>query len=124
MYNCSLERAFKAPMLCDVTKVHTGMGLMPRIIATSDDKDWGKPGATKKRMQPNRLLKKVGLFRWIKYLNGLKTNTGKLRSTTFNHQCLASTNLWENGIQLKLKKTKYGSTTAMHFIQATHYIIR
>ena len=47
MYNCSLERAFKAPMLCDVTKVHTGMGLMPKIIATSDDKDWGKPGVSR-----------------------------------------------------------------------------
>ena len=48
IYNCSLESAFKTPMLCDVTKVHTGMGLMPKIISTSDDADWGKVGSTKR----------------------------------------------------------------------------
>jgi hypothetical protein len=28
IYNCPLERAFKSPILCDVTKVHTGYGMM------------------------------------------------------------------------------------------------
>jgi hypothetical protein len=48
IYNCSLERSFKAPMLFDVTKVHTGFGLMPRVTHTTDDENWGKPGSTKK----------------------------------------------------------------------------
>lgn len=48
IYNCSLERAFKTPLLCDVTKVHTGFGLMPKVTHTTDDKDWGKPGSSKK----------------------------------------------------------------------------
>lgn len=43
-----LDRAFKAPMLCDVTLVHTGFGIMPRIIGVSDDEDWGKPGGSKR----------------------------------------------------------------------------
>lgn len=47
-YYCSLERAFKAPMLCDVVKVHTGFGLMPRITHATDDNNWGKPNSTKK----------------------------------------------------------------------------
>ena len=47
-FDCSLERAFKTPMLCDVTKVHTGMGLMPRIVGTSDDENWGQEGSSKK----------------------------------------------------------------------------
>lgn len=46
--NSSLERAFRTPMLCDVSKVHTGMGPMPRITRVSDDLDWGKPGKSKK----------------------------------------------------------------------------
>ena len=29
IFRCSLERAFRTPMLCDVTKVHTGYLLMP-----------------------------------------------------------------------------------------------
>jgi hypothetical protein len=48
VYNCSLERAFKTPLLCDVSKVHTGYGLMPKITHSSDDKDWGQVGSSKK----------------------------------------------------------------------------
>jgi len=47
IYNCTLERAFKAPILCDVTKVHTGYGLMPRVTKTTNDQDWGKVGSIK-----------------------------------------------------------------------------
>ncbi len=48
IYHCSLERAFKTPILCDVSKVHTGFGLMPRVTHCTDDEMWGKPGASKK----------------------------------------------------------------------------
>ncbi|HOY06515.1 MAG TPA: hypothetical protein PLO67_13990 [Saprospiraceae bacterium] len=48
IYNCSLERAFKTPMLCDVSKVHTGFGVMPRVTHCTEDKSWGKPGESKK----------------------------------------------------------------------------
>ncbi|MFA7274439.1 MAG: hypothetical protein WC044_11245 [Crocinitomicaceae bacterium] len=48
VYACSLERAFKTPMLCDVSKVHTGFGIMPKITHTTDDENWGKPGSNKK----------------------------------------------------------------------------
>ncbi len=48
IFDCSLERAFKTPMLCDVTKIHTGFGLMPAVIYCKDDEYWGKPGSTKK----------------------------------------------------------------------------
>jgi hypothetical protein len=34
IFNCSLERAFKTPMLCDVSKVHTGFGVMPKVTLT------------------------------------------------------------------------------------------
>jgi hypothetical protein len=48
IYRCSLERAFKCPMLCDVTKVHTGFGLMPRVTHCTDDAHWGQPGGSKR----------------------------------------------------------------------------
>ncbi len=46
-YNCTLERAFKAPILCDVTKVHTGFGLMPAVTKSNNDEDWGRVGSIK-----------------------------------------------------------------------------
>jgi hypothetical protein len=48
VFNCSLERAFKTPMLCDVSKVHTGYGLMPRVTHCTEDERWGSPGSSKK----------------------------------------------------------------------------
>ncbi|MBK7938145.1 MAG: hypothetical protein IPJ82_14130 [Lewinellaceae bacterium] len=48
IYTCSLERAFKTPMLCDVAKVHTGFGLMPKVTHCTEDTLWGRPGGSKK----------------------------------------------------------------------------
>lgn len=48
IYHCSLERAFKTPMLCDVSKVHTGFGIMPRVTHCTEDEAWGQPGGSKK----------------------------------------------------------------------------
>ena len=48
IYKCSLERAFKTPMLCDVSKIHTGYGVMPKVTHATEDEDWGKPGSSKK----------------------------------------------------------------------------
>ncbi len=48
VFRCSLERAFKTPILCDVSKVHTGFGPMPRVTHCAEDDDWGKVGAKKR----------------------------------------------------------------------------
>lgn len=48
IYHCSLERAFKTPMLCDVSKVHTGFWIMPRVTHCTEDATWGRPGGSKK----------------------------------------------------------------------------
>lgn len=47
IYNCSLERAFKTPMLCDIAKVHTGLLIMPKVTHCTNDEHWGKPGFSK-----------------------------------------------------------------------------
>lgn len=60
IYNCSLERAFKTPMLCDVTKIHTGYGLTPRVTHTEDDDDWGKVGSSKKIFVAKSLIQAAG----------------------------------------------------------------
>jgi hypothetical protein len=59
-YNCSLERAFKTPILCDVSKIHTGYGIMPRVTHTTEDEHWGKIGSTKKVFAAASLTQKGG----------------------------------------------------------------
>ncbi len=60
IYHCSLERAFKTPMLCDVSKVHTGFGIMPKVTHCTDDENWGKPGFSKKVYAAKSLTQKGG----------------------------------------------------------------
>ncbi len=60
IYNCSLERAFKTPMLCDISKVHTGYIVMPRVTHCIDDEHWGKPGSSKKVIVAKSLTQKGG----------------------------------------------------------------
>jgi len=48
IYECSLERAFKTAMLCDLSKVHAGFGFMPRVTHTTNDEEWGRVGSSKK----------------------------------------------------------------------------
>jgi hypothetical protein len=44
---CSLERAFKSPMLCDVLKVHSGYLFMPKALSVANDQNWGQIGGSK-----------------------------------------------------------------------------
>jgi len=60
MYECSLERAFKTPMLCDISKIHTGFGIIPKVTHTTEDKDWGKPGSSKKVYAAKSMTQKGG----------------------------------------------------------------
>ncbi|MBI2258140.1 MAG: hypothetical protein HYU67_04485 [Flavobacteriia bacterium] len=60
IYNCSLERAFKTPILCDVSKVHTGCGIMPKVTHCTNDEKWGKVGSNKKVFVAKSLSQKGG----------------------------------------------------------------
>lgn len=61
-YKCRLERAFKTPLLCDVSKIHTGYGLMPKITHCTDDKNWGQIGSSKKVYSKKSLTQKGGFI--------------------------------------------------------------
>lgn len=60
LYNCSLERAFKTPILCDVSKVHTGYGIMPKVTHCTHDENWGQVGSSKKVHVTKSLTQKGG----------------------------------------------------------------
>ena len=60
LFECSIERAFKTPMLCDVAKVHTGYGIMPKVTHCTEDESWGKVGHRKKVFVAKSLSQKGG----------------------------------------------------------------
>lgn len=59
-YDCSLERAFKTPLLSDVSKVHTGYGIMPKVTHCTNDKNWGQAGFSKKIFVAKSMTQKGG----------------------------------------------------------------
>ncbi|MCB0547211.1 MAG: hypothetical protein KDD19_06445 [Phaeodactylibacter sp.] len=44
IFHCSLERAFKTPILGDATQFLTGYGPVPAVVKFTDDSTWGQPG--------------------------------------------------------------------------------
>ncbi|MES2589857.1 MAG: hypothetical protein V4622_12835 [Bacteroidota bacterium] len=60
IFNTSLERAFKSPMLCDVTKVHTGYGLTPKVTHSTEDETWGRIGGSRKIFMAKNITFKGG----------------------------------------------------------------
>lgn len=83
IFHCSLERAFKTPMLCDVSKVHTGFGIMPKITHCTDDSNWGRPGYTKKVFAAASLTQKGGFASVDKVLERIENQYWKIEVSDF-----------------------------------------
>lgn len=83
IFECSLERAFKTPMLCDVTKVHTGYGIMPKVTHCTDDETWGKPGGRKNVFVAPSLSQKGGFGSVDHVLERVENRYWKIQVDTF-----------------------------------------
>jgi len=83
IYKCSLERAFKTPMLCDITKVHTGYGFTPKVTHTTEDDEWGKMGSTKKIFVAKSILQKGGFASVDKVLERVENKYWKIQVDEF-----------------------------------------
>lgn len=92
IYNCSLERAFKAPILCDVTKVHTGFGLMPAVIKTTNDENWGQIGSIKNIYVAKSLAFKGGEVSTDEVLQRIENKYWKVEVGNFKLWML---NIWK-----------------------------
>lgn len=91
LYHCSLERAFKAPMLCDVSKVHTGYGIMPRVTHTTGDENWGKPGYSKKVFVAKSISQPGGWASVDKVIERIENQYWKIEVSDFQSWMLGFT---------------------------------
>jgi len=83
IFDCSLERAFKTPILCDVSKVHTGFGIMPKVTYCTDDENWGKPGFSKKVYVAKSLTQKGGFASVDNFIERIENKYWKLEVNNF-----------------------------------------
>jgi len=83
IYHCSLQRAFKTPMLCDISKVHTGYGVMPKVTHCTEDEHWGQPGYNKKVFVANSLTHKGGWASVDKVIERVENKYWKIEVSEF-----------------------------------------
>ncbi len=83
IYECSLERAFKTPILCDVTKIHTGFGLTPKVTHTTNDENWGQIGSSKKIYVEKSMTQKGGFASMDKVLDRIENKYWKIQVDEF-----------------------------------------
>lgn len=123
IYNCSLERAFKTPILCDVTKVHTGYGIMPRVTHCTDDEDWGRPGSTKKVFVASSLTQKGGFASVDKVIERIENKYWRIEISDFQAWMLGfnkfegewqTTELSKNKIFIDYTYTLHSTSTLLY----------
>lgn len=88
VFNTSLERAFKSPMLCDITKVHTGYGITPRVTHCTDDENWGSVGGTRKVFMAKSFISKEGDSTIDKVLERKENSYWKIEISEFTFTML------------------------------------
>lgn len=88
IYNCSLERAFKTPMLCDISKVHTGFGINPRITHSTEDKDWGQINSSKKIFSAKSIIQNGGFSSMDHILEREENKYWKIQVDNFQYWVL------------------------------------
>ena len=123
MYNCSLERAFKTPMLCEVSKVHTGFGIMPKVTHCTNDEHWGQPGFTKKVFVAKSLTQKGGFASVDKIIERKENKYWKFEVTDFQSAMLGfskfvgewqTTEMGSNKILVEYSYTLHSGITLLY----------
>jgi hypothetical protein len=104
IYNCSLERAFKAPILCDVTKVHTGYGLMPAVTKTTNDENWGEVGSIKNIYAAKSLTFKGGEVSTDEVIERIENRYWKVEVGNFKSWML---NIWKFTFEWTTKEIEH-----------------
>lgn len=83
IFNTTLQRAFKTPMLCDVSKVHTGYGIMPKVTHCTNDEHWGQPGFSKKIFVAKSFSQKGGWASVDKVIERMENKYWKIEVSEF-----------------------------------------
>lgn len=125
-FNCSLERAFKTPMLCDIRKVHTGLLFMPRVTHSSEDNNWGIPGSAKKIHTAPSITQRGGYASKDHVIERIENKYWKIQVDNFQSWILGfhtfigeweTEALSENKIQVVYTYTLLGNTWPFYPLQ-------
>ena len=110
-------------MLCDITKVHTGYGIMPRVTHCTEDGDWGRPGSSKKVFVAKSLTQKGGFASVDNLIERVENEYWKIEVNDFQSWMLGfckfvgewrTTELEANKIQIDYTYTLYSDALLLY----------
>jgi hypothetical protein len=110
-------------MLCDISKVHTGFGIMPKVTHCTDDEHWGKPGYSKKVFVAKSLTQKGGLASIDKVIDRIENKYWKIEVSDFKSWVLGfskfvgewkTTELETNRILIEYTYTLHSDITLLY----------
>ncbi len=116
IYNCSLDRAFKTPILCDISKIHMGYGVMPKVTHCTNDENWGKPGFSKKIYAAKSLTQKGGFASVDKVLERDENKYWKIQINEFQSWMLGFSRFvgeWQT-TEIEMNKVLVEYTYTLH----------
>ena len=103
IFHTTLERAFKTPMLCDITKVHNGYGVTPPVTHCTEDESWGKVGES----SLDKVLQRDENKYWKIEISDFKTwsmGFNKFQGEWF------TTQLQQGGVEVRYRYTMYSDS--------------
>ncbi|MEY3321528.1 MAG: hypothetical protein RLZZ417_1111 [Bacteroidota bacterium] len=109
VFPTTLERAFKTPMLCDVTKIHTGYSITPKVTHCTEDKSWGKKGGSRKIFMAKTFNFKGGEASMDKVLERVENEYWKIEISDFKMPSMGFEKFQGNGLPNNLKRGKWKS---------------
>lgn len=116
IYNCTLERAFKTAILCDVSKIHTGKGVMPAVTHCTEDEDWGEIGSIKKVHVARSLTQKGGFGSTDKILERVENEKWVIEVANFQSWILGFNKfigIWET-TEIEKERIQIDYTYELH----------
>lgn len=123
VFDTDLERAFKTPMLCDVTRIHTGSWVTPQVTHTTDDSTWGRVGGSRRihmvktplfkggEASLDRVLERVENDHWI--IEVCEFKTWSMGFVKFQGEWYTRA-LPEGGVHILYKYTLFSTSRVLH----------
>lgn len=93
-------------MLCDISKVHTGFGLIPAVTHCTDDQAWGQVGSTKKVFAAESFMQKGGFISIDKVIERIENRYWKIEVSNFQSWMLNFSRLTGEWQTTELEKNK------------------
>jgi len=123
IFNCSLGRAFKTPMLCEISKVHAGYGIMPKVTHTTEDESWGNPGGSRKIFVERSITQKGGFASSDKVIERIENKYWKIEVSDFQSWMMGfskftgewqTTEIEENKVLVEYSYTLQGDISLLY----------